>query len=59
MVKLNLIIEGGVYANNISAETASNVESLRQSLHKFFTRIIKRDDIEIIIFIHYSFLYFR
>ncbi len=50
MVKLNLIIEGGVYANNISAETASNVESLRQSLHKFFTRIIKRDDIEIIIF---------
>lgn len=50
MVKLNLIVEGGVYTNNVSAETASNVESLRQSLHKFFTKILKRDDIEITIF---------
>jgi len=50
MVKLNLIIEGGVYTNNVSAETASNVESLRQSLHKFFTGILKRNDIEITIF---------
>ena len=30
MVKLNLIVEGGVYPNDVSAETASNVESLRQ-----------------------------
>lgn len=50
MVKLNLIIEGGVYTNNIPAETASNVESLRQSLHKFFTRILNRNDVEITIF---------
>lgn len=50
MVKLNLIVEGGVYTNNVSAETANNVEALRQSLHKFFTNILKRDDIEITIF---------
>ena len=39
MVKLSLIVEGGVYTNNVSAETANNVEALRQSLHKFFTNI--------------------
>ena len=39
MVKLNLIVEGGVYTNNVSAETANNVEALRQSLHKFFSNI--------------------
>lgn len=50
MVKLNLIVEGGVYTNNVSAETASNVESLRQSLHKFFTRLLNRSDIEITVF---------
>lgn len=50
MVRLNLIVEGGVYIDNVSAETASNVESLRQSLHKFFNRVLSRDDIEITIF---------
>ena len=50
MVRLNLIVEGGVYTDNVSAETASNVESLRQSLHKFFNRVLNRDDIEITIF---------
>lgn len=50
MVRLDLIIEGGVYTDNVSAATASNVESLRQSLHKFFNRILNREDIEITIF---------
>ncbi len=50
MVKLNIIVEGGVYANNVSAETANNAESLRQSLHKFFTRILEQEEIDIIIF---------
>lgn len=50
MVRLNLIVEGGVYTDNVSAETASNVESLRQSLHIFFNRVLSRDDIEITIF---------
>ena len=50
MVKLNLIVEGGVHTQNASAETASNVESLRQSLYRFFTGILKRTDIEITIF---------
>lgn len=50
MVKLNLIVEGGVYTNNVTAETANNVEALRQSLHQFFTLLLKRDDVEITIF---------
>jgi len=50
MVKLNLIVEGGVYPNNVLADTANNVESLRQSLHKFFIRMLNRVDIEITIF---------
>ena len=50
MVRLKIIVEGGTYTNDISAETASNVESLRQSLHKFFNKISKRDDIDICIF---------
>ncbi len=50
MVKLNLIIEGGVYTENVSADTANNAETLRESLHKFFTRLLGRDDVEITIF---------
>ena len=50
MVKLEIIVEGGADKGNISAETANNVESLRQSLHKFFNKISKRDDIDITIF---------
>ena len=50
MVKLNLIVEGGVYTENVSAETANNAEALRESLHKFFTRLLARDDVEITIF---------
>ncbi len=50
MVKLNLIVEGGVYTENVSADTANNAEALRESLHKFFTRLLGRDDIEITIF---------
>ena len=50
MVKLNLIVEGGVYTENVYAETANNAEALRESLHKFFTRLLARDDVEITIF---------
>lgn len=50
MVRLSLIVEGGVYPNNVSVETANNVESLRQSLHKFFIRVLGREDIAITIF---------
>ena len=38
MVKLNLIVEGGVLTGDVSAETANNAEALRESLYKFFTR---------------------
>jgi hypothetical protein len=50
MVKLNLIVEGGVYTEDVSAETANNAEVLRESLHKFFTRFLCIDDIKITIF---------
>lgn len=50
MVKLNLIVEGGVYTSNVSAETANNAEALRESFHKFFTRLLNRSDIEITIY---------
>lgn len=55
MVKLNLIIEGGIYTENVSADTANNAEALRESLHKFFTRLLGRDDIEITIFMGKSY----
>ncbi|MBD5271659.1 MAG: DUF4276 family protein [Bacteroides sp.] len=47
MVTLSLIVEGGVYPQNVDASTASNVEALRQSLHSFFSRLLSRDDISI------------
>lgn len=49
MVTLDLIIEGGTYTDNASADTYFNIESLRQSLHNFFSRILNRDDIGIVI----------
>ena len=49
MVKLSLIVEGGAF--DTVAEVANNVESLRQSLYKFFNRILGRDDIDIVIFL--------
>lgn len=50
MVKLNLIVEGGVLTGDVSAETANNAEALRESLYKFFTRLLGREDVEITIF---------
>ncbi len=49
MVKLNIIVEGGTPTNDSSAETANNSEALRQSLHKFFARLLDVDDIDITI----------
>lgn len=49
MVKLNIIVEGGVPLGNIQADTASNVESLRQSFYMFFSRLLKRSDINIVV----------
>ena len=50
MVTLSLIVEGGVYPENVDASTASNVEALRQSLHSFFSRLLNREDISIKLF---------
>lgn len=50
MVKLNIIVEGGVQLSNASADTASNVEALRQSFHKFFTKVLNVDNLDITVF---------
>ena len=50
MVELNLIVEGGIRTDNVSAETANNAEALRESFHNFFTRLLNREDVEITIF---------
>lgn len=47
MVNLNIIVEGGTFDQNAGDETFNNVESFRESLNKFFTRLLKRDDISV------------
>ena len=45
MVNLNIIVEGGTFDPNAGEETFNNVEALRESLNKFFSRLLKREDI--------------
>ena len=47
MVNLNIIVEGGTLDPNSSEETFNNVEALRESLNKLFSRLLKRDDISV------------
>jgi hypothetical protein len=47
MVELHIIVEGGTSDKNASADTTNNVESLRQSFHQFFSRVLHREDISI------------
>ena len=45
MVNITIIVEGGTLDPNVSEETFNNVEALRESLNKLFSRLLKRDDI--------------
>lgn len=47
MVNLNIIVEGGTLNPNVSDDTFNNVEALRESLNKLFSRLLKRDDISV------------
>ncbi|WP_288568066.1 DUF4276 family protein [uncultured Treponema sp.] len=47
MVTIRIIVEGGS-AENKNIDTANNTESLRQSLNLFFSRLLNRTDISII-----------
>lgn len=47
MVNLNIIVEGGSFDPNAGDETFNNVESLRESLNKLFSRLLMRDDISL------------
>lgn len=47
MVNLNIIVEGGTLDPNVSDDTFNNVEAIRESLNKLFSRLLKRDDISV------------
>lgn len=47
MVILNIIVEGGTFDQNATEETFNNVEALRESLNKLFSRLLMRDDISV------------
>lgn len=49
MVTLRVIVEGGVAPTNVDAATANNVEALREALHRFFARLLGRDDVDLIV----------
>lgn len=51
MVKLNLIFEGGIYTNNVSVDTSTNMESLRQSVHQFFSRLLNTEEVDIVLYL--------
>lgn len=55
MVTIQVIVEGGAPNSNENSETASNTESLRQSLNAFFTKLLARDDIGIIVRMGYGY----
>ncbi len=50
MVTLRVIVEGGVYPNTVDATTGNNVQSLRQSLNSFLSRMHNSNDISIKLF---------
>lgn len=50
MVNLNIIVEGQAQLSDMRLDVASNAAALRQSLNKFFTRILSSDDVQITIF---------
>lgn len=55
MVKLNIVVEGGIALDNVSADTANNVEALRQSLYKFFVKVLRREDLDITVFMGWGY----
>ena len=54
MVRLHVIVEGGVPAVNVEAETSNNVEALRESFHQFFNRLLGRDDLDVVVEVGYG-----
>ena len=47
MVKVSIIVEGGVIDTNVSAVTIDNSNALRESLYWIFSEVLDRDDISI------------
>lgn len=50
MVNLRIIMEGQAASADMSLSVADNAESLRQSVHSFFSRVLDTDDINVSIY---------
>lgn len=50
MVNLRIIMEGQAATSDMALSVAENAESLRQSIHAFFSRVLDTDDINVSIF---------
>ena len=55
MVELHLIVEGGGQPDDKNTSIANNTEVLRQSLNSFFSRLLGRDDISIVVSMGFSY----
>lgn len=55
MVRINIIVEGGVPGSSVGTDVFNNVEALRESLNRFFSRLLNRSDVQIAIHAGYGY----
>lgn len=46
---VNVYVEGGIINGNVDATTINNPEALREELHRFMQRALKRNDISVVV----------
>lgn len=49
MVKVRIVMEGQAVSSDMATSVAENAESLRQSIHTFFSRVLDTDDVQVTI----------
>jgi len=47
MVKISIIVEGGVNDTNVSVATMDNSNTLRESMHRIYSQALGRSDIDV------------
>lgn len=55
MVELRIMVEGGGQPNSENASVAYNTQVLRQALHSFFSRLLGKDDISIVVSMEFGY----